>query len=92
MKTFDKVSFKGTFRNYQQRVLDNSGKYLLNGKINIVAAPGSGKTVLGLELIKRLNAPTIILSPTTTIKYQWGDRFKDAFLDKDENFEEYFSQ
>ena len=91
MKTFDKVSFKGTFRNYQQRVLDNSGKYLLNGKINIVAAPGSGKTVLGLELIKRLNAPTIILSPTTTIKYQWGDRFKDAFLDKDENFEEYFS-
>ena len=91
MKTFDKVSFKGTFRNYQQRVLDNSGKYLLNGKINIVAAPGSGKTVLGLELIKRLNAPTIILSPTTTIKYQWGDRFKDAFLDKGENFEEYFS-
>lgn len=91
MKTFDKVSFKGTFRNYQQRVLDNSGKYLLNGKINIVAAPGSGKTVLGLELIKRLNAPTIVLSPTTTIKYQWGDRFKDAFLDKDENFEEYFS-
>ena len=91
MKTFDKVSFNGTFRNYQQRVLDNSDKYLLNGKINIVAAPGSGKTILGLELIKRLNAPTIILSPTTTIKYQWGDRFKDSFLDKDENVDDYFS-
>lgn len=91
MKTFDKVAFKGTFRNYQQRVLDNSGKYLLNGKINIVAAPGSGKTILGLELIKNLNAPTIILSPTTTIKYQWGDRFKDSFLDESENVDEYFS-
>lgn len=91
MKTFDKVSFKGTFRNYQQRVLDNSDKYLLNGKINIVAAPGSGKTILGLELIKKLNAPTIILSPTTTIKYQWGDRFNDSFLDKDENVDDYFS-
>ena len=44
MKTFDKVSFKGAFRNYQQRVLDSADKYLLNGKINIVAAPGSGKT------------------------------------------------
>lgn len=91
MKTFDKVSFKGTFRNYQQRVLDNSDKYLLNGKINIVAAPGSGKTILGLELIKKLNAPTIILSPTTTIKYQWGDRFNDSFLDKQENVDDYFS-
>ena len=91
MKTFDKVVFKGSFRNYQQRVLDNAGKYLLNGKINIVAAPGSGKTILGLELIKRLNAPTIILSPTSTIKYQWGDRFKGSFLDKNENVDEYFS-
>ena len=91
MKTFDKVVFKGTFRNYQQRVLDNSDKYLLNGKINIVAAPGSGKTILGLELIKKLNAPTIILSPTTTIKYQWGDRFNDSFLDECENVDDYFS-
>ena len=91
MKTFDKVSFKGTFRNYQQRVLDSADKYLLNGKINIVAAPGSGKTILGLQLIKKLNAPTIILSPTTTIKYQWGDRFNDSFLDKDENVDDYFS-
>jgi len=91
MKTFDKVHFKGIFRKYQQRILNNADKYLLNGKINIVAAPGSGKTILGLELIKRLNAPTIILSPTTTIKYQWGDRFKDGFLDEGEKVDKYFS-
>ena len=40
MKTFDNVKFKGTFRDYQKRVLDNAEKYLLNKKINIVAAPG----------------------------------------------------
>ncbi len=91
MKTFEKVQFKGKFRNYQQCILDNSDKYLLNGKINIVAAPGSGKTILGLELIKKLNSPAIILSPTTTIKYQWGDRFKDSFLDINENADDYFS-
>ena len=69
---YENVSFKGNFREYQQRVLDNSSKFLLDGKVNIVAAPGSGKTILGLELIRRLNEPCIIFSPTTTIRQQWG--------------------
>lgn len=64
---FENIEFHGTFRDYQQRVLDNANKYLKDGKINIVAAPGSGKTILGLELIRRLNSPCIILSPTTAI-------------------------
>jgi len=60
MNTFDGIRFNGTFREYQQRVLDSSDKYLKNNKIHIVAAPGSGKTILGLELIRRLNSPTIV--------------------------------
>ena len=91
MKTFEKVKFNGTFRVYQQRVLDKADKYLLDGRINVVAAPGSGKTILGLELIRRLNAPAVILSPTTTIKYQWGARFAGNFLEKGEDPAEYFS-
>ncbi len=91
MKTFDNVTFKGTFRDYQKRILDNAEKYLLNKKINIVAAPGSGKTILGLELIRSLNCPAIILSPTTTIKYQWGSRFEGCFLNENENIDDYFS-
>lgn len=91
MKTFDKVKFLGTFRNYQQRVLDNSKKYLENKKIHIVAAPGSGKTILGLELIRRLNSPCIVLSPTNTIRYQWGDRFEGMYLPKGEKIEDYVS-
>ena len=45
MKDFSNIKFKGVFRNYQQRVLDNSSQFLIDNKINIVAAPGSGKTI-----------------------------------------------
>ena len=67
---FNNISFKGVFRDYQQRVLDNSSKFLFDGKINIVAAPGSGKTILGLELIRRLDAPCIIFSPIPQFPFQ----------------------
>lgn len=86
MDSFAKVHFKGRFRDYQQRILDNSDSYLKDGKINIVAAPGSGKTVLGLELIRRLGTPCLILSPTTAIRQQWGDRLREMFLDDNKDF------
>lgn len=84
---FEKVKFKGTFRDYQKRILDNANTYLDDGKINIVAAPGSGKTVLGLELIVRLGEPCLILSPTTTIRNQWGERFAEHFLNGEDESE-----
>ncbi len=85
----DNIRFKGTFRSYQQRILDAADTYLEDGKINIVAAPGSGKTILGLELIRRLGNPCIILSPTTTIKEQWGERFRESFLPDNADVNEY---
>lgn len=88
---FEGVYFKGTFRDYQQRVLDNSSKYLSDNKINIVAAPGSGKTILGLELIRRQNNPCIILSPTTTIRQQWGQRFEESFSFDEKHKSKYVS-
>ena len=91
MTDFKNICFKGQFRDYQKRILDNADKYLKDGKINIVAAPGSGKTVLGLELIRRLNSPAIVFSPTTAIREQWGNRFKDLFLDSSNDFPVLFS-
>ena len=86
---FNNIKFKGTFRSYQQRILDSADLYLSDGKINIVAAPGSGKTILGLELIRRLGKPCIILSPTTTIREQWCERFNESFLPDGYNIDEY---
>lgn len=89
--TFEGISFRGTFRSYQQRVLDNVEQYLADGKVNIVAAPGSGKTVLGLELIRRLGESCLILSPTTAIREQWGQRFSELFATDEKQFAELFS-
>lgn len=91
MVNFEKIRFKGTFRDYQQRVLDRADGHWKDGKIHIVAAPGSGKTVLGLELIRRLCAPCLILAPTTAIREQWGERFKTMFLEREEDFSVFFS-
>jgi hypothetical protein len=68
MRDFSKVKFKWTFRDYQQAVLDNSQKHLKDKRIHIVAAPGSGKTILGLELVRRQNAPALVMSPSVTIR------------------------
>lgn len=74
------LRFDGQWRSYQKRVLDRADNYLKDKKIHIVAAPGSGKTTLGIELIRRLNAPALILSPSINIRNQWIQRIKDAFL------------
>lgn len=76
----DTLQFRGTWRNYQDRVLSNADKYLADGKVHIVAAPGSGKTTLGIELIRRLGAPCLILSPGITIRQQWLERIVEGFL------------
>ena len=81
----ESVKFYGTYRPYQQRVLDNLVAFLDNEKIHIVAAPGSGKTILGLELIKRLDNPALILAPSIAIREQWIERFVNGFLNNKED-------
>lgn len=89
---FEDTHFKWTFRNYQQRVLDEAETYLKDGKIHIVAAPGSGKTILGLELIRSEGFKTLVLSPSIAIRQQWMDRFAEAFLNKEQLDENWCSE
>ncbi len=80
----DKIlNFKGSWREYQKRILDNLEFHLMDDKLHVVAAPGAGKTTLGIEVISRLNRPTLILAPTNTIKNQWKDRICTSFLEED---------
>jgi len=88
---FTPFAFNWTFRDYQQQVLDQSAHYMRDKRIHIVAAPGSGKTILGLELIRRLNAPALVLSPSVTIRQQWGERFAEAFMADPERVDEFVS-
>ena len=52
MQSFEAVRFHSSFRSYQQTVLEHAQRHLRDGRIHIVAAPGSGKTILGLELVR----------------------------------------
>jgi hypothetical protein len=74
------MQFTGTWRDYQQRVLDEFEQHIDDHKINVVAAPGSGKTVLGLELVRRIGRPAIILAPSLTIRNQWSERLVPLFM------------
>ena len=91
MDNFARVAFKGTFRSYQQQILDHAKPHLQDKKIHIVAAPGSGKTILGLELIRMLNQPTLIFSPSITIREQWKERFSHYFLNEEDDVNRYVS-
>ena len=74
------LSFKGEWRTYQQRVLQESDAYMDDGRVHITAAPGAGKTVLGIELIRRTGKPCLILSPRIVIRQQWLERIRGAFF------------
>lgn len=82
MKNFpSNIKFKYTWRKYQQKVLDELDIHIKDRHLHIIAPPGSGKTVLGLEVAIRINKPTLILAPTLTIRNQWIERLCELFLE-----------
>ena len=74
------MAFQRNWRTYQARLLDRLDSYLDDKRLHIVAAPGSGKTIFGLEVVRRLNQPALVLTPTITIRNQWVERLVDQFL------------
>ena len=74
------TKFSYPWRTYQERVLAALDESLDDNRLHVVAAPGSGKTVLGLEVLRRLDKPGLILAPTLTIRDQWVDRLVNLFL------------
>jgi len=85
------LQFKGTWRDYQVRVLKNFDNYMNDDKVHIVAAPGSGKTTIGIEFIRKLGKPCLILSPSITIREQWKDRIEAGFLEAGVEGEQWIS-
>ncbi|WP_078722284.1 DEAD/DEAH box helicase family protein [Elizabethkingia ursingii] len=84
MKEFPEgILFRYSWRKYQKQFLDNLQDYLSDDHLHIVAPPGSGKTVLGLEIMLRINNPTLIVAPTLAIRNQWVQRFRELFLQSD---------
>ncbi|WP_422090782.1 DEAD/DEAH box helicase [Tenacibaculum ovolyticum] len=78
------IKFKYDWRKYQKRVLEELEGHLNDNHLHIIAPPGSGKTILGLEVALRLNKPTLIFAPTIAIRNQWIQRFCELFLQTSE--------
>lgn len=72
--------FAYPWRPYQARALADLDAHLADRRFHVVAAPGSGKTVLGLEVIRRLGRPALVLAPTLGVRDQWIQRFVELFL------------
>ena len=63
---------------YQCEILDvfERERQRWDKKIHIVAPPGSGNTIVGLEMMMRLDTPTLILVPNLTLEEQWKDNIE----------------
>lgn len=75
------LSFRHPLRRYQQEILELVKIKMERGErqLHIVAPPGAGKTIIGLQLISTLKVPALILAPNTTIQSQWGQKL-DLFI------------
>lgn len=80
------LNFKYDLRGYQKEILDLvSNKFNSGAKeIHIVAPPGAGKTIIGLQILSQLKKPGLILSPNTTIQSQWSQKIS-LFLPENSN-------
>jgi superfamily II DNA or RNA helicase len=67
------LAFDGTWRGYQQLALSAFEADRKSGhrQTYIVAPPGSGKTLMGMELVRRLGERAIVLVPNTAVQAQW---------------------
>jgi superfamily II DNA or RNA helicase len=75
----DSVRFRHTWRPYQARVLAELDAHFRDKHFHLVAAPGSGKTVVGVEVLRRVGKPALVFAPTVAIRDQWIRRFLDDF-------------
>lgn len=76
------LKFKYPFRSHQEMILQRfeqerqrtpAGETL---RFHVVAPPGAGKTIVGLELALRLHQPALVVCPNTAIQGQWAQKLE----------------
>jgi superfamily II DNA or RNA helicase len=67
------LAFRGRWRHYQELALEAFEHDRLAGRrsTHLLAPPGSGKTVLGMEIVRRLGARSLVLCPNSAVQAQW---------------------
>jgi superfamily II DNA or RNA helicase len=72
------MAFRHDWRVYQRQILEDfdARDPAKKRTFHVVAPPGAGKTLVGLEIIRRVGRPAVTFSPTTTIQEQWRDKVR----------------
>ncbi len=83
-KYFDSLEFKFQWRHYQDELLKNFDNHISDNHFHVVAPPGSGKTILGIEITRKLGKKALVLAPTLTIRNQWEDRLQSFFTENED--------
>jgi hypothetical protein len=69
---FDDLRFEGNWRRYQRAALSAFEHDRADGRqTHLVAPPGSGKTLLVVEMIRRLGRRALVLAPNHAVQMQW---------------------
>jgi superfamily II DNA or RNA helicase len=71
---FGRTAAPYPLRTHQHRALDQIDRLMINGgrrRAWVVLPPGAGKTLVGLEAIRRLGRPAVVFGPNTAIQAQW---------------------
>ncbi|MEN3323879.1 DEAD/DEAH box helicase family protein [Mariniflexile soesokkakense] len=77
---FKKLEFIFPWRSYQEKFINNINKHIDDNHLHVVAPPGSGKTILGIEIIRQVGKKTLVLAPTLTVRNQWENRLQTFFI------------
>jgi len=57
-------------------------EHLDDERLHVVTAPGAGKTILGLEIVRRLGRRALVFAPSLAIRDQWCERLVPLFMAK----------
>lgn len=78
----NKLKFTSNIKlwDYQKTAIEEFKKHIADGKTGIFlgAAPGSGKTQMGIEMMKILGRTTLIVVPKKDLIHQWIERIVSA--------------
>ena len=78
--TFDSVAYSGEWHEHQRLLLERLEGRANAGKLHVVAPYGSGKRAIGLEILRRMGQPCLILSADSFTRNRWGKVFQTRFL------------
>ncbi len=70
---FRELQYFGEWPPYQRAALAafEKGRHHGRGSTHIVSPPGSGTTILGVELIRRIGRRALVLCPNQAVQQQW---------------------